>query len=282
MRESREFISAPARGKIQHCLPDFHAGAVWLAGAGPGDAGLMTLLAAHAAAEADCIFYDALVDDSCLALAKPQAELRCVGKRGGQASIKQAEINAMLIEAARAGKKTLRLKGGDPFVFGRGGEEALALAQAGIPFRIIPGVSAAPAAAAYAGIPLSMRGSSQSFAFVTGHDETGQLPRNINWAALAQGADVLVFYMAARNIEALAAALLAAGRQAAEPMAFVMHAGLARQRLIITELGQAAAAAQAEKLAAPAILILGEAVALHKTLGWFAAEQAARKAGDKG
>jgi len=257
--------------RVKHCLPEFAGGSVWLCGAGAGDAGLLTLLAANAIAQADCIFYDALIDAGCLALARADAALCCVGKRGGRASVSQAEINAALTGAARAGKKVLRLKGGDPFVFGRGGEEALALAQAGIAFRIIPGITAALAAASYAGIPLSQRGMSQSFAFITACDESGQLPHNINWPALAQGAEVLVFYMAARQIKALAETLLQAGRGADEPVAFVINAGLANQRVVITGLGQAAETAKAEVLASPAIIIVGEVVNLHAQLDWFAA-----------
>jgi len=250
-------------------LPPFQAGTVWLCGAGPGDIGLLTLLAAHGIAEADVIFYDALVDKACLQLAGAGAVLHCAGKRGGAPSITQAEINRKLIAAAKAGKRVLRLKGGDPFVFGRGGEEALALRKAGVPFRIAPGVTAGIAAASYAGIPVSMRQMSQSFAFITGHDEHGGLPQNINWPALASGADVLVFYMAVRNIAALAEILLQAGRKADEPFAFIINASLPSQRIIITCLGEAVKAAKAERLSAPAILILGEVVRLHEKLDWF-------------
>ena len=189
-------------------------GVVWLVGAGPGDPGLLTLNAAQALAQADIVLHDALVSPEILAMAS-QARLEPVGKRAGGRRTPQMRINERLIELARAGHRVVRLKGGDPMVFGRGAEEALALAAAGIRFRIVPGISAGIGAAAAAGIPVTHRGLAHSVAFATGHDTTGELPA-IDWTALARGADVLVLYMALRHIGAIAAHLRGAGRDGAE------------------------------------------------------------------
>ena len=195
-----------------HDFAGFEPGTVWLVGAGPGDPGLLTLHAAHALAEADVVLHDALVSPEILALA-PQARLEPVGKRAGGRRTPQLRINERLIRLAREGHRVVRLKGGDPLVFGRGGEEALALAAAGVRFRIIPGISAGIGGTAAAGIPVTHRGLAHSVAFVTGHDASGELPE-LDWAALARGADVLVLYMALRRIGPIAARLLAAGRAA--------------------------------------------------------------------
>ena len=189
----------------------FEPGTVWLVGAGPGDPGLLTVRAARALADADVVLHDALVSPEILALA-PQARLEPVGKRAGGRRTPQLRINQRLIGLAREGNRVVRLKGGDPLVFGRGGEEALALAAAGIRFRIVPGVSAGIGGAAAAGIPVTHRGLAHSVAFVTGHDAKGELP-DLDWSALARGADVLVLYMALRQIGAIAACLRAVGRR---------------------------------------------------------------------
>ena len=188
---------------------NFEPGTVWLVGAGPGDPGLLTLHAAHALAEADVVLHDALVSREILALAR-QARLEPVGKRAGGRRTPQLRINERMIRLAREGNRVVRLKGGDPLVFGRGGEEALALAAAGIRFRIVPGISAGIGGTAAAGIPVTHRGLARSVAFVTGHDASGGLP-DLDWSALARGADVLVLYMALRRIGAIAARLRAAG-----------------------------------------------------------------------
>ena len=247
----------------------FQPGSVWLVGAGPGDPGLLTLYAARALAEADVVLHDALVAPEILALA-PQARLEPVGKRAGAARTPQLRINQRLIGLARQGWRVVRLKGGDPLVFGRGGEEALALAAAGVPFRIVPGISAGIGGAAAAGIPVTHRGLAHSVAFITGHDAAGAVP-GLDWSALARGADVLVLYMGLRNIGAIAAKLLAAGRDAAQPVAFVVEATTPRQRVTVTTLAQAGQAAGAIPKHLPTLIVIGPVVTLQPLLaGWQA------------
>ena len=241
--------------------PAFEPGTVWLVGAGPGDPGLLTLNAAHALAEADVVLHDALVSPEILALA-PRARLEPVGKRAGGARTKQLRINQRLIDLARDRQRVVRLKGGDPLVFGRGGEEALALAAAGIRFRIIPGISAGIGGTASAGIPVTHRGLARSVAFVTGHDATGELPA-LDWHALSRGADVLVLYMALRQAGAIAARLRAAGRAPDEPVAFISAASTPRQRVAITTLAEAATIAASIPATAPTLIVVGPVVALR-------------------
>ncbi|HXP30637.1 MAG TPA: uroporphyrinogen-III C-methyltransferase, partial [Stellaceae bacterium] len=192
-------------------LPPFAPGSVWLVGAGPGDPGLLSLLALHALSAADVVVYDALVDQRILRLARAGAVLDHAGKRGGKRSPQQPDITLKLIRHAGEGRRVLRLKGGDPFVFGRGGEEALALAAANIPFRIVPGITAGVGGLAYAGIPVTHRDTNSAVAFVTGHASDGEVPDGIDWAALAKGAPVLVIYMALKHLDRIAARLMAAG-----------------------------------------------------------------------
>ena len=239
-------------------------GTVWLVGAGPGDPELLTLKAARALADADVVLHDALVSQEILALAS-RARLEEVGKRAGGRRTPQLRINERLIELAREGHRVVRLKGGDPLVFGRGGEEALALAAAGIPCRIVPGVSAGIGGAASAGIPVTHRGMAHSVAFVTGHDARGGLP-DIDWHALARGADVLVLYMALRQVGAIAAQLRAAGRDAAEPVAFITEATTPRQRVAITTLADVESTAATIPRHAPTLIIVGPVVALRALL----------------
>jgi uroporphyrin-III C-methyltransferase len=242
----------------------FEPGTVWLVGAGPGDPGLLTLHAARALAEADVVLHDALVSPEILALA-PLARLEPVGKRAGGRRTPQLRINERMIRLAREGNRVVRLKGGDPLVFGRGGEEALALAAAGIRFRLIPGISAGIGGTAAAGIPLTHRGLVHSVAFVTGHDAGGRMS-DLDWPALARGADVLVLYMALRQIGAIAAKLRVAGRDAAEPVAFVTEATTPRQHVTITTLEQAARAAAVIPAHAPTLIVIGPVVALRPLL----------------
>src|SRR5918997_2566155 len=192
-------MNAP-RAELLNGLPPFEPGWVWLVGAGPGDPGLLTLHAANALAQADVVVYDALVDERVLAFARAEARIEYAGKRGGKPSPKQRDISLKLIALARAGKRVCRLKGGDPFVFGRGGEEALALVEAGIPFRIVPGVSAGIGGLAYAGIPVTHRDVNHSVTFLTGHDQTGFAPASIDWEGVARGAPVIVMYMALKHL----------------------------------------------------------------------------------
>jgi uroporphyrin-III C-methyltransferase len=249
-------------------LPEFAAGSVWLVGAGPGDPGLLSVLALHALERADAVVYDALVDPRILALARAGAEHEDAGKRGGRPSPRQPDISARLIALARTGKRVLRLKGGDPMVFGRGGEEALALAEAGIPFRVVPGITAGIGGLAYAGIPLTHRGVNSAVTLVTGHDG-GDAPDTRDWAAIAHGAPVLVLYMALRHIGAIVARLIAAGRDPAEPVAIVSKATTAAQRVLTTTLGDAAAAAEAARIEPPAVVVIGPVVGLGPALDWF-------------
>ena len=248
----------------------FEPGTVWLVGAGPGDPGLLTLHAARALAEADVVLHDALVSPEILALAA-QARLEPVGKRAGGRRTPQLRINQRLIQLAHEGHRVVRLKGGDPLVFGRGGEEALALAAAGVRFRIIPGVSAGVGGAAAAGIPVTHRGLAHSVSFVTGHDAGGDVPE-LDWAALARGSDVLVLYMALRQIGAIAAHLLAAGRDAAEPVAFISDATTPRQKVVVTTLADAAHAAAGIPRHAPTLIVIGPVVALRPLIAAWQCE----------
>lgn len=241
--------------------PQFDPGSVWLVGAGPGDPGLLTLHAVHALGTADVVLHDALVSAEILTMA-PQARLEAAGKRAGGTRTPQLRINQRLIQLARQGQRVVRLKGGDPLIFGRGGEEALALAAAGIPFRIVPGVSAGIGGTAAAGIPLTHRRLARSVTFVTGHDSSGGLT-DIDWAALARGGEVLVLYMAQRRIGAIADRLIEAGRDPAEPVALITDATTPRQTVQMTVLGEAGAAAPAS---APTLIVVGPVVALRTLL----------------
>jgi uroporphyrin-III C-methyltransferase len=252
-------------------LPPFAAGSVWLVGAGPGEPGLLSLLALHALRHADHVVYDALVDERVLRLAQPGTVLEYAGKRGGKPSPKQPDISNRLVHLAREGRRVLRLKGGDPFVFGRGGEEALALVAAGVPFRIVPGISAGIGGLAYAGIPVTHRDTNSAVAFVTGHNSSGEVPDGLDWDALARGAPVLVLYMALKHLATIAERLVAAGRHPAEPVAIVSKAATPEQRVLETTLGRAAAEAAASGIEPPAIVVVGEAVRLRAGLDWLGA-----------
>jgi uroporphyrin-III C-methyltransferase len=246
--------------------PGVAPGEVWLVGAGPGDPGLLTLHAARALEVADVVLYDALVSPEILALAGPGARLEAVGKRAGRPSPRQLAINARLIALARAGLKVVRLKGGDPLVFGRGGEEALALAAAGVPFRIVPGVTAGLGAAACAGIPLTHRTLAPAVTFVTGSGAAGHPPSGLDWGALASTSPVLALYMALARIEAIAAELLAAGRDPAEPAALISDGTTAEQHVRLTTVAGLAAAAREVPRGRPTLILIGPTVALHPLL----------------
>ncbi len=252
-------------------MPAFEPGSVWLAGAGPGDPGLLTLLAAHALAHADAVVYDALVDESCLALARHGVILEYAGKRGGKPSPKQRDISLRLVELAREGKRVLRLKGGDPFVFGRGGEEALTLVAHGVPFRIVPGITAGIGGLAYAGIPVTHRDTNQVVTFLTGHDQNGLVPDAIDWEAVAKGSPVIVMYMAMKHVDGIAQSLIAAGRKAGEPLAFVCNAATKDQNVLVSTIGTAAQDADAAGIEPPAIVVVGEVVRLRTGLDWLGA-----------
>jgi uroporphyrin-III C-methyltransferase len=250
-------------------LPDFEAGHVWLVGAGPGDPGLLSVLALHALAGADIVVYDALVDPRILRLARPSAALDYAGKRGGRPSPNQPDISARLIRLARAGKRVLRLKGGDPCVFGRGGEEALALAAARVPFRIVPGITAGIGGLAYAGIPLTHRDTNSAVTFLTGHDSDGEVPGGLDWRAIAQGAPVLVLYMASRHLPSIAERLMSSGRRSEEPVAVISKATTVEQRVLVSTLGEVATAAA--DIEPPALVVVGEVVKFRAALDWVGA-----------
>jgi uroporphyrin-III C-methyltransferase len=262
---------AERRDNILDGLPVFEPGWVWLVGAGPGDPGLLTLHAANALAQADAVIYDALVDPRVLDHARPGADIEYAGKRGGKPSPKQRDISLKLIALARAGKRVCRLKGGDPFVFGRGGEEALALVEAGIPFRVVPGVSAGIGGLAYAGIPVTHRDVNHVVTFLTGHDQSGLTPSTIDWEGVARGAPVIVMYMALKHLPQIAAALIAAGRQPSEPAAIVVSATTGAQQVLETTLGRAAADVERSGIEPPAIVVVGEVVRLRAALDWLGA-----------
>ena len=256
-------------------LPVLDPVAVWLIGAGPGEPGLLTLHALNGLAQADVVVHDALVDPGCLALARSGAEIIHAGKRGGKPSPKQPDISARLVREAKAGKRVVRLKGGDPFLFGRGGEEALTLVRAGVPFRIVPGITAGIGGLAYAGIPATDRNVNSVVAFITGHDSAGAVPGGIDWAALAKGAPVIVLYMAINTLPEISARLMAAGRTADEPVALVSNAATSRQSVIETTLSEAAKAGQAAE--APAVIVIGDVVRLRAGLDWLGALELGRK-----
>jgi uroporphyrin-III C-methyltransferase len=241
-------------------------GEVWLIGAGPGDPGLLTLRAAEALKRADLVLHDALPGRAVLRLVRPGASILAVGKRKGHAPMGQAKINARLVAGARAGQRVVCLKGGDPFVFGRGGEEAQALAEAGIPWRVVPGVSAGLAAPAAAGIPLTHRGVSSAVTFVTGHDEAGELPGTVDWAALARAGGTIAAFMALTKLDEIALRLLAAGRPAATPVAVVAQASLPGQAVLRTTLGACTLEARRAGLPTPALVVIGEVAALSATM----------------
>lgn len=250
-------------------MPEFAPGWVWLAGAGPGDPGLLTLHAVNALKQADKVVYDALVSEDILSLVRPDAELFYAGKRGGKPSWNQQDITDKLIELAKTGHRVLRLKGGDPFVFGRGGEEAQALVAADIPFRMIPGISAGVGGLGYAGIPATHRDVNHAVTFVTGHLAGKGQAELLDWASIAKASPVIVIYMAMSRLAVIAELLLKAGRSADEPVAIVTHATTPRQRIATGCLAEAAKLAEQHNLEPPSIIVIGEVVNLAETLNWF-------------
>jgi uroporphyrinogen III methyltransferase/synthase len=261
-------------------------GRVYLVGAGPGDPGLLTARALELIATADVILYDRLIPAAALDGARAEAEVLFVGKEGGGPSVPQEQTEALILDRARAGRTVVRLKGGDPFVFGRGGEEALALREAGIPFEIVPGITSGVAAASYAGIPVTHRGLATAVALVTGHTRTGaDEPRvdgeagggeaggpaaasDLDWPALAAFPGTLVFYMGVRQLPQIAESLIAAGRPADEPVAIVERGTLPDQRTVSGTLQSIAEIADRKQVRAPAITVVGPVAGLAEQLGW--------------
>jgi uroporphyrinogen III methyltransferase / synthase len=242
---------------------------VYLVGAGPGDPALLTVRAVELVATADTIAYDRLIPPSALDGARDGAELIYVGKQPGEQGASQERIAELLVEHARAGRTVVRLKGGDPFVFGRGGEEAEALRAAGIDYEVVPGVTAGVGAPAYAGIPVTHRDAASAVAFVTGHEDPGKDEPALDWSALAAFPGTLVLYMGVRRLAAIADRLRAAGRPADEPAAVIERGTLPGQRTVVATLGTIAERAEAEGVGAPAITVIGPVAALREQLAWL-------------
>lgn len=263
-------LTREARAALFGALRPAATGHVYLVGAGPGDPGLLTLRGRELLVSADAVVYDHLVDSRVLALARPDAELQYVGKEAGHHALPQEQINNLLVALARQGRVVVRLKGGDPFLFGRGGEEMVALAAVGIPCEVVPGVSAALAAPAAAGIPVTHRGLAQSVAVVTGHCAGAKEP---DWAALARSGATLVVLMGVGNLPHIAARLIAAGRSPDTAVAVVERATQPDQRTLIATLADAASRAAEAGIAAPATIVIGDVVAMRqRTLAQAALE----------
>jgi uroporphyrinogen III methyltransferase/synthase len=245
-------------------------GRVYLVGAGPGDPGLLTARALELIARAEVILYDRLIPTEALEGARHDAEVRFVGKEGGGPSVPQEQTEALMLARAQAGLNVVRLKGGDPFVFGRGGEEALALREAGIPFEVVPGVTSGVAAAAYAGIPVTHRGLATAVALVTGHtrEDAREEESSLDWAALAAFPGTLVFYMGVRQLPQIAESLIGAGRPASEPVAVVERGTLASQRTVTGTLQTIAETVRREGIRPPSITVVGAVAELATQLSW--------------
>lgn len=244
-------------------------GTAYLVGAGPGDRGLMTLRAVELLESADVVLFDKLIPADALAGVRADAELIDVGKIGGGHQVPQEQTTALLVEHCLAGSSVVRLKGGDPFVFGRGGEEAQACRAAGVPFEVVPGVTAGVAAPAYAGIPVTQRGVSPAVAFVTGHEDPAKPETQIDWPALAAFPGTLVFYMGVRQLPRISSQLVAGGRSPDQPAAIVERGTFGDQRSIVATLGTLPAQAQAAGIRAPAITLIGDVAALGDELAWL-------------
>jgi uroporphyrinogen III methyltransferase/synthase len=245
------------------------SGVVYLVGAGPGDPGLITARAIELIESADVILHDRLIPSGALDACRGDAELVYVGKRPGEAAMPQEEIESLMVARARAGRSVVRLKGGDPFTFGRGGEEAEAMAAAGVPFEVVPGVTAGVAAPAYAGIPVTHRDDASAVAFVTGHEDPDKEDSALDWEALARFPGTLVVYMGVKQLPEIAQRLIAAGRRASEPAAVVERGTLSGQRTVTAALSKLADAADGAGLRPPAVVVVGPVVARGAEIGWL-------------
>ncbi len=248
------------------------AGKVWLVGAGPGDPDLLTLRAARLIMQAKVIVHDGLVDPAILALASPKARLISVAKSRSRHTLQQEEINALLVREALSGHDVVRLKGGDPFIFGRGGEEVEELVNAGVPFEVVPGITAASGISAYAGIPLTHRDFAQACVFVTGHLQDGSV--GLDWDMLARPRQTLVFYMGITQLPAICDQLVAHGLPASTPAAVVRRGTQSAQKVVTSDLGHLAEAVKAAGIVPPALTIVGDVVGLQARLAWFQPEEA--------
>jgi len=242
---------------------------VYLIGAGPGDPGLISVKGAECLAKADVVVYDYLSNPRLLSHCRPDAEKIYVGKKGSQHTLEQEDINKLLVEKASAGNIVARLKGGDPFVFGRGGEEALALTESGIPFEVVPGITAAVAGPAYAGIPVTHRDLTSTFALITGHEDPTKEESSIDWAKVATGIGTIAFYMGVKNLPRIVQKLVDNGRSADTPVAVIRWGTKAEQRTVVGTLQDIVQKVRDAKIAAPAITIVGEVVKLREHLNWF-------------
>lgn len=256
-------------------------GVVYLVGAGPGDPGLLTLRAAELLGRADIVVYDALANPRLLELAPPAAERIDVGKRGGGRRTPQHEVHRLLIQAAGRAEVVVRFKGGDPFVFGRGGEEALALSLAGVRFQVVPGVTAGVGAAAYAGIPLTHRDYASAVTFVTGHEDAARPEGRVDWDGLGHGGGTLVIYMGMSRLRQTAERLMRAGRAPDTPAAAVEWGTYPFQRTVSAPLAGIAAAVEREGVGSPAIVVVGAVAGLREQLDWFEPQQTATPGSDR-
>lgn len=244
-------------------------GFVSIVGAGPGDPDLITVRGLRCLHKAEVVIYDNLIDLNLLDEIPATAEIIYVGKKAGMHILDQEKINALLIKKAKEGKRVVRLKGGDPFVFGRGGEEAASLRKAGIPLEIIPGVTAGIAVPAYAGIPVTYRGVSSSFACVTGHEDFSKNNSSINWNQLATGVDTLVFYMGFKNLPLIVSNLIQAGKLPDTPAAVIQSGTQQNQKTVTGTLKDIANKVEQEQLEPPVIIVIGNVVKLRESLQWF-------------
>jgi uroporphyrinogen III methyltransferase/synthase len=246
-----------------------HMGKVYLVGAGPGDPGLITLKGARLISEADVLIYDHLVDRAILAHAGPGAEMVYVGKTAGKHTLPQKKINRLLSSYARKGHVVVRLKGGDPFVFGRGGEEALELERLGIPFEVVPGITSAIGAPAYAGIPVTFRGITSCFGVITGHEDPLKPRSDLDWKKISTGFGTLVFLMGVKNLKKIADCLVKNGRRKDTPVVLIRWGTTPHQQVLIGTLADIADKAKAANLGPPAIILVGDVVGLRDRLNWF-------------
>ena len=253
-------------------LPVFLPGWVWLAGAGPGDPGLLTLHAVNAMQQADVIIHDALVSEDILSIAGANTEIFYAGKRGGKPSMKQADITDSLVHYAKKGKKVLRLKGGDPFVFGRGGEEVERLVEEEISFRLIPGVTSGIAGPEYAGIPVTHRDVNHAVSFVTGHLAGSGKTELLDWESISKATPVIVVYMAMKKIDIIAEKLMQVGRSPEEPVAIITQATTPQQQVLTSTLRSADSDAKVAGLEPPSIIVFGAVASFADRLSWFGKE----------